>query len=431
MNKIKTGFEGLHRRYDTGIFRKEKILGDVDVWIQEPPIVTSEAGVIIALWKRVGAWRDPAGKEGLAHFFEHIPFTGTRDFPDRDKLFHTINEMGGAMNAATGVIMTNYYVVSPKNTFQEAVHIVSELALRPLVREEDIDKERGIILSEYRRRYSNNDIYTSEKIEQAFWKEHPLGKRAIGTPEGIGSVYAEDMREFQKNYYQSGNLVLFVGGAFSERKDILEIGSKEFEDVVRGPESPSWPPMPFNNSDEILLEGEEYLRSQIYMRWMFPVGNTADALRQSYIASTLSRALTEDRDSPLPSIIREKMGLAYETKYSFGGADSDSIDFGGIIKVPFKDLNVVQGVFMDCLKKLNADEIVKNIRRAQVARAMNYTDSVNAVHNAVDDVLDYGRPISYWEAESMRDAISPDEVLALRDRVLAVKPWICRVHGKN
>jgi predicted Zn-dependent peptidase len=403
----------------------------VEVWIQKPPIVTSEAGIVIALWKHVGAWRDPQDKQGLAHFFEHIPFTGTRAFPDRNQLFHTISEIGGSMNASTGKIRTAYYTTAPTSQFAEAVHIVSELALRPLVRGEDIEKERGVILSELRRRYANNDIFTGDAIDKLYWKDHPLGKTAIGNEDGIKAVTAEDMRKFQSDYYHTGNLTLIVGGAFSERKDILEILEKEFSDTAVGLQSSHWPRLPFENVEEVVLEGEQYQRSLISLRWLFPLISAEEGLRQDFISSALSDALTEDRDSPLPNIIREKLGLAYETRYAYAGANFESVGFSGLIKVPQKNLALVEEIFMDCLRNLTADEVAKNRRRGQIARVMNYTDSVNAAHRAIDDISDFNRTISYKEEEDISDSVTPEEVLSFRDKILATKPWVCRVRGKQ
>jgi predicted Zn-dependent peptidase len=86
---------------------------------------------------------------------------------------------------------------------------------------------------------------------------------------------------------------------------------------------------------------------------------------------------------------------------------------------------------MDCLRNLTADEVAKNRRRGQIARVMNYTDSVNAAHRAIDDISDFNRTISYKEEEDISDSVTPEEVLSFRDKILATKPWVCRVRGKQ
>src|SRR5688572_19651635 len=108
-----------------------------------------------------GALHETEQQRGLAHFLEHMAFNGSENYPDEDMLIKFFQRMGmnfgGDTNASTGFERTLYLLELPDTkaaTLTEGLKVFSDYAGKLLIKPEEIDKERGIILSEKRSRDS-------------------------------------------------------------------------------------------------------------------------------------------------------------------------------------------------------------------------------------------------------------------------------------
>ena len=99
--------------------------------------------VTVMFLANTGSRYEPVGKEGIAHFFEHLVFKGTQKYPTAKDLARTLDSVGAEFNAFTSKEYTGYYVKSAANNFDLALDVLSEMLFAPLLRQEDIDRKRG------------------------------------------------------------------------------------------------------------------------------------------------------------------------------------------------------------------------------------------------------------------------------------------------
>ena len=166
-----------------------------------------------------GSLMEEDHQQGLAHFLEHMAFNGTRNFPAGEmlKYFQRLGMAFGAhTNAVTGFQTTVYMLELPKNTdayLGEALTLLRDYADGMLLDDEEISRERGVILSE---KLSGESAARRTIVETiGFLLPHtPLARRLpIGQEDVIRRVAREDFAEFYGKWYTPDRMTLVVVGA--------------------------------------------------------------------------------------------------------------------------------------------------------------------------------------------------------------------------
>ena len=159
-----------------------------------------------------GSRNEPKEINGLSHFLEHIVFKGTKSFENSKVISEEIEGVGGIINAYTSDSVTNFHVKVTAEHFVKAFALVSSLVLEPLIREDDINKERGVILEEINRKEDNPQDKVFEDIAAITFPNHALGRPTLGTPDVVKGITRADFVDYRNKYYVSENLVVSIAG---------------------------------------------------------------------------------------------------------------------------------------------------------------------------------------------------------------------------
>ncbi len=103
--------------------------------------------VTIGVWLTRGSRHESADKGGIAHFVEHMLFKGTAARSAED-IAQAIDSIGGQLDAFTAKEYASYYIKVLDEHLPLALDILSDVVRNPAFREEDIDKEKKVILEE-------------------------------------------------------------------------------------------------------------------------------------------------------------------------------------------------------------------------------------------------------------------------------------------
>ena len=95
-----------------------------------------------------GSRYENSKNNGIAHFFEHMAFKGSKKYPDTFIISSTIEGLGGIFNAFTGKDHTGYWIKSTNEHFETVVDVLSDMVLNSFLRPEEIEKEKGVIVEE-------------------------------------------------------------------------------------------------------------------------------------------------------------------------------------------------------------------------------------------------------------------------------------------
>lgn len=168
--------------------------------------------VALGIWLSAGSREDPQGKEGLAHFTEHLVFKGTEKHSARE-IARIIDSLGGQMNAATSEEYTVYHATVLAEGMETALEIMAELVTSPRFAREDIERERGVILEEIREAEDSPDDVAMRLLDATLWgDDHPLGRPILGRRETVATLGQDELRWFFDRFYRDGRKAVVLCG---------------------------------------------------------------------------------------------------------------------------------------------------------------------------------------------------------------------------
>ena len=174
---------------------------------------------------------------GVSHFLEHMVFKGT-DKRSADQVNLELDEMGSSSNARTGEESTIYHAAVLPEFQEPMIELLADI-MRPSLREVDFETEKKVIIEEIMM-YQDQPPYGGHEIlMERFFGNHPLGQSVLGTPDTVGNMTAQQMKNYFQSRYSPGNIALAAAGniEFSQLVDHAEkyCGHWENHECLREP----------------------------------------------------------------------------------------------------------------------------------------------------------------------------------------------------
>ena len=164
------------------------------------------------LWFKVGGVDDPAGISGLAHFFEHMMFRGTKSNPN-DTFSQTIAKNGGETNAFTDHDYTAFYEQIAKDRLPLAMKLEADRLQNLDLSDAHVAPERDVVLEERRMRVDNEpQALMGEQMRAALHLSHPYGRPVIGWAEEVRRIDRVSAQDFYDHHYAPNNAILVIAG---------------------------------------------------------------------------------------------------------------------------------------------------------------------------------------------------------------------------
>src|ERR1017187_9479006 len=140
--------------------------------------------VSVGVWIATGSRPETPPPTRLSHFIEHMLFKGTPSRSAED-IARSVDSIGGNLDAYTAKELVSFNTKVLDEHLSLAFDVLADLVLHPLFREEDIEKEKGVILEEIKMENDSPDYLVHEIFSANFWKDHALGKPILGTRETV------------------------------------------------------------------------------------------------------------------------------------------------------------------------------------------------------------------------------------------------------
>ncbi|MEM6928301.1 MAG: insulinase family protein [Myxococcota bacterium] len=194
-----------------------------------------------ALAVEVGSLADPAERQGMAHFLEHMLFLGTEKYPSEGEYGAYMRSNGGYTNAYTASEHTNYLFEVNHDAFEGALDRFAQFFIGPLFTEEFVQRELNAVASEHAKNLQN-DFWRSRMVTRALHRDgHPRQLFSTGSLETLEGITRDELIAFYDRHYSANRMTLAVLG--TEGLDQLERWAREkFGPVVdRGIEAPTYP----------------------------------------------------------------------------------------------------------------------------------------------------------------------------------------------
>lgn len=158
---------------------------------------------------KVGSMVESLPEKGLCHFIEHMLFKGTTS-EDNAALNSRIEQLGGDFNAYTDYISTVFSISALTEELENSLSLLRDMLLYPSFDPGELEKEKGVILSELRASSDDAEETTHKNLYYNAYEESPLKYDIIGSEENIASFTRDMMVDFHKKHYLPQNAVLVL-----------------------------------------------------------------------------------------------------------------------------------------------------------------------------------------------------------------------------
>ena len=181
--------------------------------------------VSIGFFIGVGSRFEDEEENGISHFLEHMLFKGTEKRPTAREIAEAIEGVGGAINATTGRELTTYWVKVPQGHLALAIDVLVDMLQRSKLEEEEIEKERRVIIEEINMMLDLPGDWVHLLLNQLVWPDHPLGRDVTGTKESVTKIDRERMFRYLARHYHPADTVISVAGGIEHQEVVGELSS--------------------------------------------------------------------------------------------------------------------------------------------------------------------------------------------------------------
>lgn len=248
---------------------------------------------------------------GIAHFFEHMAFKGSKKYSSSLIISTEIESLGGIFNAFTSKDHTGYYIKAVNDHFPKVADVLSDMVLNPLLLSEEMEKEKGVIIEELNMYEDMPHRKVGEVFEELLYKGNPLGFDIGGSKSTVSKFSREMFVDYIDQLYFPSNSVLIVSGGITN-------GNMKIEDykAIIDEKFGSWkdkksidyvPVIESQNEPAICLKYKK--TEQAHFCLGFRTFSLYD--ERKFAQQILSTILGGGMSSKLFIEVREKLGLCY------------------------------------------------------------------------------------------------------------------------
>ena len=337
--------------------------------------------VVVEVMVKVGSNHEKDHEKGISHFLEHILFEGTVKRPANQIISNEVEKIGGDFNAYTTTERTCFYVKVLKKHFPVAVDILADILQNSLFRQEDIQKEKKVVLKEIDMVFDEAKFYQWVLFQKTLYQKHPCRNPTYGDKKVIRLLSQKDILQFFHTYYQPKNMVVSIVGDVKQWKEAI---TRKFV---------------LQNSQHIpLLTTSEPTKKQSLVRTeKRNVVNTYFVLgfkavprlhKDSVVFEVINGILGRGQSGRMFTEIRSKRGLAYDV----GTQHVGNVTFGYFAvyaSIDRKNVNVVQNVVLEEIQKL------KNVTAHDVQEAKDFIEGDFLLE--LEDTQKMADNVLFWE----------------------------------
>ncbi len=328
--------------------------------------------VSIGVWVKAGARDERADETGIAHFLEHMAFKGTKRRSAFD-IAREVEDVGGFMNAHTGREETAYYIGLLPEHIELGFDVLSDIVIHSSLPENEIERERGVILQEIGQANDTPDDYVFECFSTSCFGSHTLGQSILGTTESVSGFCQKDLSGYMSRHYGAEQMIVCVAGNISHLQ-AEKLVQRYFADLPEA-STPLRIPPKWHSKHFI---GERDLE-QCHTVFGFSAPSALSNWR--YAMMVLSNLYGGGMSSRLFQQVREERGLCYSI-FSFAQMFVDTGVFGVYAGTSADKVNEMLEVSLaelkQCKDTISADEMERAKQQLRSAVLMR-RDSVSSM----------------------------------------------------
>lgn len=364
---------------------------------REMPIIS------FGITNRFGAAYEKSEIKGIAHFIEHLLFTGTKTRTHED-ISREIEKKGGILNAFTSHEMTSFWFKLPSEHLFSGIDIIIDMLKNPRFDEKKFEKEKKVILEEIKMYHDDPSSAVSQQIEKNLY-EKPFGELVIGNKESVSSLKRDFVAKFFREVYSPENfIVTLVGDAdFGKVCDYME---KNFKAEGKKPKI-----VPIKDKNAETIEKREGIdQANLIFAFHAPFPNT----KEFSALEVLDAYLANGMSSKLFLEIREKRGLAYAIKSNIDGGSSYGYYsiYVGTTKEKVEEVKRLILEELENVKNMSEKDLKEAKERVNGLHKVLSEESVNTMNELLFHEF-FGKAEDYYKHEEKINKVTLEDVKKL------------------
>jgi zinc protease len=385
-------------------------------------VITDRRAPVVThmVWYRVGAADEPRGYSGIAHFFEHLMFKGTREIAPGE-FSRSVARNGGEDNAFTNWDYTAYYERIARDRLELVMRMEADRMRNLRFTDETFASERDVIVEERRQRTDNSPgALLGERMRAMLWPHHPYGTPVIGWLHEIETLPRERALEFYQTWYAPNNAILVVAGDV-DAAELRPLAERYYGRLrpTRDLPARTWVTDPPSIGPMRVSHSDQKVRQPSFSRLYRAISYGTDTGRQAHALDVAIDILGGSETSRLYRALVEDQRIAV----SAGASASTSGLGGGSVSVY---ATPVEGVTLEQVEAATDAVIAEYLRdgptEVELTRAKNSL-SANAVYSrdSQESMANiYGSSLA--QGESIEDVVnwSTDIEAVTRDEALTM-----------
>ncbi|ABK60424.1 MULTISPECIES: M16 family metallopeptidase [Clostridium] len=372
----------------------------------------------INLGVKIGSIYEKKENRGIAHFVEHMLFKGTKN-RNNEKLNEELEARAGEYNAYTDYTSTVYSITALREEFIKSLELISDMVKNSNFPQEELEKERGVILAEIRTSKDDIEDYSYRKTMECAFKESPIRINTIGTDESVKSFNRENLLKFYKSYYVPNNVYITVVSSM-EHDYVFQLVKECFS---------NWDSKKVIMED-IICEKNIPLKKYSYKKdieqstiiYLYTFHNLSK--KEELALRILNYKLGESANSLLFRKLREEKGLAYDV-YSELDATKNVKILNIYTAVNEEDvdesINVIENTINDIInKKIILDDtsiaLMKKVLKTAVVQTLE--DSTELGNYILHQVMDNEDIYEFVDDMNNMKTIKGEDIYKVAEKVL-------------
>jgi predicted Zn-dependent peptidase len=378
---------------------------------------TAAVGVFVA----AGSRHESPAEHGLSHLLEHMAFKGTRRRSARD-IAEAIEDVGGDLNAETGVERTAYFARTLGADVPLALDVIGDILTDSLFNPEELEREKNVIVQEIAAVEDTPDDLVFDLLTASAWPGQAIGRPILGTRERVGAFDRTAIEAYLHGHYGASAVVLAAAGAV-DHDEIADLARSRLGGLSAAAPRPITPAAYRGGETRRKRKLEQtHVVVAFEGRPVASPDHDAAALFAAAAGGGMSSRLFQD--------VREKRGLAYSI-YAFHWDYSDTGLFGFYAGSADRDAAEVVSASLDCLAEAAHALTDREIERAKAQMKVSILAALESpaarVHQLARQMQVYGRPLALDEMIARVERISGADVRKTGAGMLKSPPTLAAI----
>lgn len=359
--------------------------------------------VSVSITNKFGAGYETSDIKGIAHFIEHLVFTGTKTRSHED-ISREIEKRGGVLNAFTSHEITSFWFKLPAEHLFLGLDILTDILNNPSFDKEKFEKEKKVILEEIKMYHDSPAHHVYEQIEKNLY-DKPFGELVIGSAETVSALSRDFVAEYFKKVYAPENYIVSV------------VGNADFEELARYFETNfsgqkreiTMPPIQLKSGHSV-EERAGIDQAHLVFALHAPLPGEKDFAAMQVLDAYLANGMS----SKLFLEIREKRGLAYSVRSSIECEKNYSTYsiYVGTTKEAVEEVTKLILEGFEKVSEMTEKDLEEEKKRLIGLKKVTSEESVNVMTSLILSEI-AGKAEDYYGFEKRINAVTLDQVKKL------------------